>query len=210
MTDLSLKSLFFSDGDDEELADASLIDLESDIKDQLPKLALGSVKEEVSSKIGEVLDVGLDDVMVSAWKKYEGFLEYADPEKHPPEETILVPLAKHQVQSAHKPHVDLKIKDVMIGSIQLDVQVALKLEGIVLKVQGGKIHDLRAGSCQASGSLKCSLKSKIGSKDLLNLKKETGKFQLKGAVQLGDGIPIPGPGEAEESSAPAPEEAEED
>ena len=193
MTDLSLKNLFFSDGDDNELAGASLVDLEADIKDQLPKLSLGSVKEEVGAKIGDVLNVGLDDVMVAAWKKYHGFRELADPEKHPPEETILVPLAKHAVQSAHKPHVDLKIKDVLVGSIQLDVQVALELEGLVLKVQGGKICDVKAGSCQASGSLKCSLKSKVGSKELLSLERKTGKLELKGAISLGDGIPIPSP-----------------
>ncbi len=196
MADLSLRNLFFSDDEDagNALEGASLVDLESDIKSQLPKISLGSVKEEMGAKIGEALDVGLDQVLVSAWKKYQGLQEYADPEKHPPEETALVPLAKHSIKSAHKPHVDLKVKNVLIGSIRLEVQLALQLEGVVLKVQAGRILDLRGGACQASGSLKCLLKSKVGTKDILSLQRETPKFQLPGAFSFGAGIAIPAAG----------------
>ncbi len=200
-SNLSIKNLFFSDQEEggDVLEGGSLVDLESDIKSQLPKVSLGSVQKEMGAKIGEVLNVGLDEVLASAWKKYKGLQEYTDPAKHPPEETALVPLAKHAIKSAHKPHVDLKIKDVLIGSIQLEVKLALSVEGIVLKVQDGKIHDVRAGSCKASGSLKCSLKSKAGAKELLDLKKETPKFELRGAIRLGDGIAIPPPGGGAES-----------
>lgn len=201
MADLSLKKLFFPEEGDggDALEGASLVDLEADIQEQLPKVSMGSVKEEMSAKIGEVLDVGFDEVLVSAWKKVQGLQEYADPEKHPPEETLLVPLAKHSIQSAHRPHVDLKIKNVLIGSVQLEVQLALKLEGVVLRVQAGRIHDLRAGACQASGSLKCQLKSKVGTKELLSLERATPKFQLVGAISLGDGFAIPSPATRAES-----------
>ncbi len=192
-SNLSIKNLFFSDQEEggDMLEGGSLVDLETDIKSQLPKVSLGSVQKEMGAKIGEVLNVGLDEVLASAWKKYKGLQEYTDPAKHPPEETALVPLAKHAIKSAHKPHVDLKIKNTLIGSIQLEVLLLLQLEGVVLKVQAGRILDLRGGACQASGSLKCQLKSKAGVKDILSLKKETPKFQLPGAFDLGAGIPIP-------------------
>ncbi len=196
----TLNSLFFSGAEGGVAdSDASLIDLKGEIEQQLPKISFKSVRKELDAKIGEVLNTGIDDVLIAAWKKYRGFQDYADPQKHPPEETILVPLAKHTIQSAHRPHVDLKIKDMQIGSVQLDVRLALELEGVVLKVQAGRILDVRAGSCKASGSLKCSVESKVGAKELLSLEKETPKFQLRGAIPLGDGIAIPPPGGPTES-----------
>ena len=195
MTDMTLKNLFFpSSGDDgEALPESGLVGLESDIKEQLPKIPFKSVQKEMGAKIAESLNVGIDEILIAGWKKYQGFQEYADPSKHPPEESILVPLAKHTIQSAHRPHVDLKIKGMDVASVVLEVEVAVTLEGVVLKVQGGKIRDVKAGSCQASGKLECSLKSKVGSKELLSLEKKTGKFQLKGTISLGDGIAIPAP-----------------
>lgn len=196
----SLKNLFFPDQDDRgALNGVSLADLENNIKEQLPKVSMGAVQEELSAKIGEVLDVGLSDVMAGAWKKAEALWEYADPDQHPPEETILLPLAEHSIESEHEPSVELKIKEMVIGSIQMEVQLELKLEGVVLKVQGGKIHEIQAGSCQASGKLACSLETKLGAKELLNLEKETPSFQLRGAVPLGDGITIPRSAKAEAS-----------
>ena len=193
MSAMTLNSLFFSGaGETGALDDDSgLVDLKAELEQQLPTVSFKAVEKEIGSKIGEVLNTGIDDVLLASWKKYRGFQEYADPAKHPPEETILVPLAEHTIKSAHRPHVDLKIKDMQVASIELDVHLALKLEGVVLRVQDGKIRDVRAGSCQASGSLRCSVKSKAGAKDLLNVKKETPKLQLAGAINLGSGITIP-------------------
>ncbi len=200
MSDLSLKNLFFPDQEDgDALNGASLISLENDIKEHLPGLSPKAIQEEMSAKLGEVLDVGLGDVMAAAWEKATVLLEYADPAKHPPEETILLPLAKHSIKSAHAPHVDLKIKDILIGSLRLKVQLLLELEGVVLKVQGGRIRAVQAGSCQASGSLACHVETKVANKELLNLKKQTPELRLAGAIDLGEGIAIPRPGEDAES-----------
>ncbi len=200
MKNPSLKNLFFSEKDKGgALEGASLGDLESDIKEQLPKVSLGAVQEEMSAKIGEVLDVGLGDVMAAAWEKVGALREYADPDEHPPEETVLLPLAAHTIESEHEPSVELKIKDMVICTIQLEVALELALEGVVLKVQGGKIREIQAGSCQASGSLACSLETKLGTREVLNLEKETPQFQLRGAIPLGAGIEIPGSGESVES-----------
>jgi len=192
-------SLFFSRGGALDKDHAALAGLQSEIKKQMPKVSYKAVQKEMNAKIGEVLDTGIDDVLAAAWKKYKGFQEYADQELHPPGETVLVPLAAHTIQSAHSPHIDLMIRKVTLGSVHLDVELALQLEGVLLKVQDGKILDVRAGSCQAFGSLKCSVHTKAGEKELLSLEKETPKFQLAGAVSLGSGITIPPAGGKAES-----------
>ncbi len=199
MKELSLNQLFFPENGDEPTAnlinnveegDSVLEALRRDLKKQLPKLSFATVAEEMEAVIGQALDVGLEEVFGSAWTKYKGFQDYADPEKYPPEEIILVPLATHTVQSSHAPHVDLLVKNVEIGSIRLEVELTLEMEAVVLKVQGGRIREIRSGSCQASGSLKCSLASRIGTRDLLSLERKTPKFELA-AFDLGVGIEIP-------------------
>lgn len=200
MTDLTLNNLFFGKATDEagEAAEPildgegeSLAALKGELKQQLPKVSFKAVEKEIAAKIGEVLDLGFSEVLLSGWKKYQGFQAYADPAQHPPEETILVPLAEHTIQSSHSPRVDVMIKNVLIGSIALEVQLSLALEGVVLKIQAGKILDIRAGTCQAAGSLQATLTSKVGNKELLSLDKQTPKLQLAGAIQLGDGVAIP-------------------
>ncbi len=201
MNELTLNNLFFPtdpDAGGDALAESirgqgaeSLVALKGELKQQLPKLSFKVVEKEITAKIGEVLDVGFQELLVSGWKKYQEFQAYADPELHPPEETILVPLAEHTIQSAHQPRVDLMVKDFLLGSIGLDVQLSLALEGVVLKIQGGKILEIRAGSCQAAGSLKATLTSKVGEKELLALDRETPQFQLGEALKLGSGVAIP-------------------
>ena len=195
----TLNSLFFAK--DAALDDDSgaLVGLRSEIEEQMPKVSYKAVQKEMNAKIGEVLNTGIDDVLIASWKKYRGFQEYADPEKHPPGETVLVPLAEHSIQSSHSPHVDLMVRNVELGSVHLDVELAIQLEGVLLKIQDGKILAVRAGSCQVSGSLSCSVHTKAGSRELLSLERESPKFQLAGAVSLGSGIVIPPAGGREES-----------
>lgn len=202
MNDLTLGTLFFSKakiatkakgmlGKHLDPEDPALIAIKNDIEEHLPRLSWKMVEKELETKIGEVLHIGLDDVLLAGWKKYRGLCEYADAGKHPPEETTLVPLARHLVRSAHRPHIDLLIREARVGGLVLDVQLALALEGVVLKVRGGRVWDVTAGSCQASGTLKCLLESRVGSKEILVLKKESPQLRLPGAFHLEGGMAIP-------------------
>lgn len=199
MNDLTLKELFFSQqgstgdvvGENLEADDELLVALESDIKEQLPKLSWKMVQKEMSAKIGEVLNVGLGDVLAAAWGKVQELQEYADPEQHPPDEVVLVPLAPHTIESSHSPHVDLLIKKITIGSLHLDVALKVELEGVVLQIQGGRIREVRAGSGHASGQLQCRVESRVGTKEILSLERETPKLELEHGWKLGeDGISI--------------------
>jgi hypothetical protein len=215
MSVATLGSLFLSStenaagelGEGMDPKDNCLIAIQSDLKKQVPNLSWQAVEGEIGAKMAEVLNVGLDEVLLAGWQKYRGLQEYADPQKHPPEETSLVPLGKHTIRSSHRPRVDLLIGEVAIGGLRLDVQLALELEGIVLKVHHGKIWDLCAGSCQASGTLKCSLDSRVGTKDLLVLKRQTPKLPLSGTVHLADGLAIPPPASAQSRHSDRQEEA---
>jgi hypothetical protein len=55
------------------------------------------VRQEVAKRLAEILDIELSDIVVAAWEKAQEFRGYADPEQHPPDETIMTELAEHTV-----------------------------------------------------------------------------------------------------------------
>ena len=72
-----------------------------------------------------------------------------------------------------------------MGSLEFTITLALKLEGVVLKVRGGKIREISAGRCRGKGTLECA--------GVALLQKETDPYELPGRVSLGEGIDIPAP-----------------
>ena len=56
------------------------------------------------------------------------------------------------------------------------------LEGIILKIQEGKIKEITTGTCKGKGTVECE--------NILILERKTRPFCLPGSVSLGEGIPI--------------------
>lgn len=161
---------------------------------RIPGLSWPLVAREVGAKVNEALDVNLAGIIFSAWKKYQRLQEYRDPAKHPPDETILVPLAEHTIESVHRPHVDIMVNEASIGRFEFEIRLALRLEGVILTVRGGKIRAIGAGRCRAEGSLKCA--------GVTVVERQTGNFELPSAIDLGDGVDIPSPFSAPTSIGP--------
>jgi hypothetical protein len=155
----------------------------NDRASQIPGLPWSAVARAVGAKLDEVLDVNLAGIALSVWKKYQRLQEYRDPVRHPPEETALVPLAEHTIESVHRPHVDVLVNEAPVGRLDFEIRLALKLEGVVLKVRGGKIREIGAGRGRGQGHLKCA--------GVTLVERQTGNFELPLAIDLGDGLDIP-------------------
>lgn len=138
--------------------------------------------DEIMRKTGDLLDVSLGDIMARAWNKYRVLAKYLDREKYSPSETFLVPLAEHTIKSDHKPHVDILLGEQLLGTIDFEIKVSLTLKGFIVRVQDGKIMEIKTGTCKAKGSITCE--------DLLIFEKETDSVTLPGTIGLGDGVPI--------------------
>jgi len=152
---------------------------------KLPGIAWGPVGQEIEAKVGEILDVNILGILVGGWKKYRQLQQYRDATKYPPEETILLSLTEHSIASSHHPKIEILAEQVLIGTLEFTITLALKLEGIVLKVRGGRIREICAGRCRGKGTLECA--------GVALLEKETERFELPGRVDLGDGVEIPAP-----------------
>ncbi len=158
----------------------------SALKQALEKEA-GQIKwpvalEEVVKQVGILLNVPLGAVISTAWNKYRVLMKYSDAEKYSPDETFLVPFAEHTITSKHRPYIDVLIGDRRIGRIDFAIDISLTLKGFIAKVQGGRLREIRVGTCRAKGTIACE--------DFLLLEKESDSLELPGTINLGEGVPI--------------------
>jgi hypothetical protein len=137
---------------------------------------------EVMKQAGSLLNVPLGSVISAAWNKYRVLMKYSDPAKYSPDETFLVPLAEHTITSKHRPHIDVLIGDRRIGRIDFVIDISLTIKGFIAKVQGGRLREIKVGTCRAKGTIACE--------DFLLLEKESDSLDLPGSIDLGEGVPI--------------------
>lgn len=145
-------------------------------------LPWGAVCDVIVDKIAELVDIKLMDVLAVAWKKYRVLEKYADRNRYGPEETMLVPLAEHTVKSEHHPYIEILFRDQLVGKLVFDVTLALKLQGITLKIQDATIKAIQTGSWQGEGSIKLG--------DTVLVEKEFEPVSLPGALELSPGISL--------------------
>ncbi|MGE5145889.1 MAG: FHA domain-containing protein, partial [Candidatus Eiseniibacteriota bacterium] len=144
-------------------------------------------------------DVSLVDIVLEGWGKYKELLQYRDRTRYPPDQTILLPLAHHEIRSVHKPYVDVLLDDKPIGRVTFTVDLRLTFDGVVLVIQDGSIREVKAGTCEGRGALSCG--------PIKLVDRRIVKFDLPGRVALPNGFPIPGltPREPPPETAPPAE-----
>ena len=111
---------------------------------------------DVAGAIPDLLEVDVSSVLAGAWQKGTELGRFTDPHQYAPDETILVELTTHVVSSQHRPHLDLLVNDRPCGRLDFTVEIALRVEGIVLTITDGKIWKATTGSCTASGRIACA------------------------------------------------------
>jgi hypothetical protein len=143
-----------------------------------------AVKDVLFERTVEALDIPVRAFLMPAWKKYREILEFADVEKHPASEVNLVSLVEHTVKVEHHPYLQVTYRGVEIPKAELEFTLTgdLTLQGVILKIQNGKIKAIQGGAIKWSGELLLENKSV--------LKKESKSYALTGNFELGEGMPI--------------------
>ena len=191
---LTLRSLFFAErGDD---ARAPALSIKETLTD-LPEAMADGVSSEVMEKLHDVLDVDIADIILEGWGKYKELLQYRDRTRYPPDQTILLPLAHHEIRSVHKPYVDVLLDDKPIGRVTFTVDLRLTFDGVVLVIRDAAIWEVKAGTCEGRGALSCG--------DVALVDKRIVRFDLPGRIKLPNGFPIPGGAAGEPARAEAPQ-----
>lgn len=142
------------------------------------KHSLSMTANQLHSPIGELLNVSLLDIIVRAWNENNLFEKYLDPEKYDPKESVLISLNKHSVTSSHSPHIDVSLNGKKLGQIDLKIDLALTIEGVILEIRGGQLQEIQFGNIKGQGTLKCE--------DLVLLKRDTGTIEFPGTIRFSE------------------------
>lgn len=132
------------------------------------------LKSKIVEHVDDLLDIKVKDILVGGWKKYRQLQKYLKDGEHPTNETILLPLAEHTINSSHKPSLKVILDGALLESIDFEIKLSLKLKGLVLEIRGGKIKQAQTGTCQGTGSIKCE--------GIALVDKKTSEFKLPGVI----------------------------
>lgn len=130
----------------------------------------------VSRHIGELLDVGIPDVLANAWNKSAAVHEHLEKSRQSPGESFLLPLAEHTIESEHTPSIEVLKNGKPVAKLAFTARVVLTVEGAVLRIQNGDIREIQTGQVKGSGTLKCG--------GAVLVEKETQAIPLPGRVVL--------------------------
>jgi len=132
---------------------------------------------DLVSKIGELFNVELPDLLVSSWKKARELQEALEESRKSPDEVIVLELAEHAITNEYHPYVEIRIAGLPLPKkIEFKVQIVTRLKGINLKIKAGTITEIQAGSFDFEGKVKYQ--------DLTIAEKKLGPIELLGVSTI--------------------------
>jgi hypothetical protein len=129
---------------------------------------------------GKTLDQPVTDLLITAWKKYEPFLEYARAKRSPM--PVQKELLTHTIELTLTPGVKVLLSGKELREIKFQIRGALEIEAGTLTIQDGKFMSLGSGKGSASVSLTVFGRTV--------LERQTKKLEFPGEIRFGSGIPI--------------------
>ncbi len=109
----------------------------------------------VANKLKDALDVQINQILKSAWAQHRDLLDDLEQSKQMRGETFLVPLANHTIRSTHHPAVEVLVNDRRVAAFKFNANLMVRIQGAVLRVEGGEVIGAESGAWQGVGQLKC-------------------------------------------------------
>ena len=132
--------------------------------------------------LDSAFDSGIGTVLTNAWNKRKEIRKYADTAKYPPDQPNFVGLAPHDVKCEVVPRVRVSINHGPFKTFEFKFEGKFHIEGMELKILGGRIVSLHSGQWWLEG--------KLTSGAVTLLERKSSKQRLPGAISFGDGIAI--------------------
>lgn len=101
-------------------------------------------------RLPTLLDIDVGRIIGEAWRLYDELRQYRDLD---PGEEAWVSLVEHDIKSRHEPRIEFHIHGTEVARLTFEVNLALHLKGLRLKVRDGCIWGLDVGACSASGEV---------------------------------------------------------
>lgn len=110
---------------------------------------------DLASKIAELFNFELPDLLVPCWKKARELQEALEESKKSPDDITVLELSEHSITNEYHPYVEIRVAGLPLPKkIEFKVQIVTRLKGINLKIQAGTITEIQAGSCDFEGKVK--------------------------------------------------------
>lgn len=108
---------------------------------------------DIGAKIAELLEVPIPDILVASWKKTDALRDLLDESRKTPDAVMSLELGEHTINSQHRPHIEIRIKNLPGKKIEFTLKLLFKLKGFILRIQNGAIREMQAGTIDMKGSL---------------------------------------------------------
>ncbi|GAA2148874.1 hypothetical protein FHX52_2795 [Humibacillus xanthopallidus] len=197
---LSAAAFLFGGGDDsvQQLADAlkenGVVGAATSGLRTLSKAGLDAVGGQIASVAHDLLDIGLDTLILEGWRKFGDLHAAAQRTRAALGSSEVLDLATHSITSSHQPRLELRLDDVPLATVEFDLSLTFALKAAVATVRDGLLVSLHSGVCDLEGTLA------VGDKPLAS---RSGHFQLPLMVHLGSGLPLLGDAVGHPPPAPA-------
>lgn len=111
--------------------------------------------DAVLARMRDLLQIDLSTIVGLAVSQSELLSEFLDTETLHPAEAMEVALAEHAIESTHAPSMAIEVDGVTLGTIGVDIDLALTFEGMILNIAQWALHELNPGACAVTGTLGC-------------------------------------------------------
>lgn len=159
-------------------------ELKEKIAERSKLIQWDAVADVLQDKLVETLDIPVLSLLYPAWAKFSEIRELADPQKHPKTETLLVSLADHAIEAERHPALIVSYHGIDFPKIEFTLKAQVTLNAVVLKIQDGKILELKTGTMTGKATLLLEEKTV--------LEKPFGTVSLPGRLDFGEGINLRG------------------
>lgn len=139
------------------------------------------VEREVATEVGGLLSLNLLDLAVAGWNRYKALMDAARRTRDAPTTEEVVALATHRIESSHHPTVELFIDGKSVGTIEVELDVAFDMAGVLGVVREARLTAIRSGTCTVTGTLAV---------ERIVVAQRERQFDLPGAVRLHHGVAL--------------------
>lgn len=140
-----------------------------------------AVERETAKVVNGFLGLDLVDLLAGGWSRYADLRAAARRTRDGPATTEVVAMATHQIESHHRPTVELFVDGLSVGTVLVDLAVIFDLEGLVAVVRRARLVEVHTGYCTVTATL--------GLEGVQVISRQ-GRLDLPGAVRLRGGIPL--------------------
>ncbi|WP_371656539.1 MULTISPECIES: hypothetical protein [unclassified Streptomyces] len=112
-----------------------------------------AVEREMAAVIDSFLGLDLFDVAAGGWRKHADLTAAARRTRAAPGSEEVLALATHEITSRHRPYVDVLMDGVKIGTLEVGLDLAFRISGLVAVVRNAELVAVRSGACVLDGSL---------------------------------------------------------